>query len=322
MKVRPDRDSPVPLYQQIVESVRYRIATGQLRPGDALPPVRIAAKQWKVNLHTVRRAYGELANAGLAIVRRPQGATVAATASSPTGPCVSGLADFIAETVRTARKRFGVDARGLADLFTRASDVHGNGASARATFVECSTLQAEDYARQIERRWNVRITVACLEAGGEPPPGPILATYFHFNDVRRRWPHRHADMRFVAVTLDPALEETLAKQAGRSRPSPVILAETSADRARDALADLMSLLPRERFSITAKVTKRPAELLEGKGLSGSILFAPRIWSRLGEKGRSHPAAAQLRYVIEPSALSALGDELRWAPVRKEKSRAG
>ena len=60
-----DPASPVPLYHQIAESIRSRIAAGSLESGDALEPMRQAAERWGVNLHTVRHAYAALARDGL-----------------------------------------------------------------------------------------------------------------------------------------------------------------------------------------------------------------------------------------------------------------
>ena len=65
MKMTLDPDSAVPLYHQITEALSYRIATGRIPPGQRLPSVREAATAWDVNMHTVRRAYGELSERGL-----------------------------------------------------------------------------------------------------------------------------------------------------------------------------------------------------------------------------------------------------------------
>lgn len=320
MVTRPDRGSPVPLYHQIVESLRYRIATGQLRPGDALPTLREAAARWAVNLHTVRRAYGELQEAGLITVRRPQGAVVATT-NGTSKLNLRGLSDFLQETVQRARDRFGLTSSGLADLLVQASATHGGERSASTAFVECSEMQALDYAEQIMERWSVTVRPHCLDASDEPLPGPILSTFFHFNDVRRRWPHRHADMRFVPVTLDPTLPIMLERRSEGIRPTAVILAETSADRAGDALADVQALLPADRFAVVARVTKHPEKLLERQGLKGAVLLAPRTWARLDERARRHPAAVQLRYVIEPSALENVAEALAWNAKRVTRVRA-
>ena len=52
-----------PRYRQIAERLRWQIAAGELRPGDALPATRVAAGQWGANRHTVARAYRELVKA-------------------------------------------------------------------------------------------------------------------------------------------------------------------------------------------------------------------------------------------------------------------
>ena len=65
MKLALDPENPVPLYRQIAEAIRYRIATGRLMPGQTLPPLREAATLWGVNRHTVQRTYAELARDGL-----------------------------------------------------------------------------------------------------------------------------------------------------------------------------------------------------------------------------------------------------------------
>jgi GntR family transcriptional regulator len=55
-----DPKSGVPFYRQIIEQIRYGIATGKLKVGEQLPTVRSLAVDLKVNLNTVSKAYREL----------------------------------------------------------------------------------------------------------------------------------------------------------------------------------------------------------------------------------------------------------------------
>ncbi len=55
-----DPKSGVPFYRQIIDQIRYGIATGMLKVGEQLPTVRALAVQLKVNLNTVNKAYKEL----------------------------------------------------------------------------------------------------------------------------------------------------------------------------------------------------------------------------------------------------------------------
>jgi len=55
-----DPKSGVPFYRQIIDQIRYGIATGALKIGEQLPTARSLAVDLKVNLNTVNKAYKEL----------------------------------------------------------------------------------------------------------------------------------------------------------------------------------------------------------------------------------------------------------------------
>jgi GntR family transcriptional regulator len=55
-----DPKSGVPFYRQIIDQIRYGIATGSLKAGEQLPTARSLAVQLKINLNTVIKAYKEL----------------------------------------------------------------------------------------------------------------------------------------------------------------------------------------------------------------------------------------------------------------------
>jgi GntR family transcriptional regulator len=72
----------VPIYLQIVNQVKYLVASGRLAPGEELPPIRVLAERLTINPNTVARAYRELEVAGLVEKRRTAG-TYVADAGSP-----------------------------------------------------------------------------------------------------------------------------------------------------------------------------------------------------------------------------------------------
>lgn len=47
----------VPIYLQVMAQVKHAVATGEMKPGDQLPPVRQLADELDVNFNTVARAY-------------------------------------------------------------------------------------------------------------------------------------------------------------------------------------------------------------------------------------------------------------------------
>jgi GntR family transcriptional regulator len=71
-----DPRSPNPLYAQIAARVRVAVASGSLRPGDALPSVRQLASRLRVNPATVVQAYRELETDGFVELRQGAGTFV------------------------------------------------------------------------------------------------------------------------------------------------------------------------------------------------------------------------------------------------------
>ena len=66
----------VPIYRQILNQIKYLMASGQLLPEEELPPIRTLALQLKVTPNTVVKAYDELESAGLIHKRRGAGTYV------------------------------------------------------------------------------------------------------------------------------------------------------------------------------------------------------------------------------------------------------
>ena len=60
-----DLKSGVPFHRQIVDQIRYGIASDRLMPGEQLPTVRALAVHLQVNPNTVRKAYSELEILGI-----------------------------------------------------------------------------------------------------------------------------------------------------------------------------------------------------------------------------------------------------------------
>lgn len=71
-----DPRSPTPLYEQIAARIRLAVASGDLRPADALPSVRVLARELRVNPATVVQAYRDLAVDGFVEMRHGQGTFV------------------------------------------------------------------------------------------------------------------------------------------------------------------------------------------------------------------------------------------------------
>jgi GntR family transcriptional regulator len=69
-------DANIPIYIQIMNTIKQRIVSGAIKPGDKLPSVRENAEGMSVNPNTVQRAYQELEREGVSETRRGMGSFI------------------------------------------------------------------------------------------------------------------------------------------------------------------------------------------------------------------------------------------------------
>ena len=67
----------VPLYEQIVRQIKAPILRGELKEGDALPSMRLLAKDLRISVITTKRAYEELEQEGFILTVPGKGCFVA-----------------------------------------------------------------------------------------------------------------------------------------------------------------------------------------------------------------------------------------------------
>ena len=85
MLLTVDLESGQPIYIQIRNRIVEGIAGGELKDGDALPPVRTLASELGVNLHTVNKAYHMLRMEGFVKMNRSRGTVISSDTSRDAG---------------------------------------------------------------------------------------------------------------------------------------------------------------------------------------------------------------------------------------------
>lgn len=76
LKIDLKPKSRVPIYVQIRDQLRLMIATGELKEGEQMPPVRDLASELSINPNTVAKAYHELEREGYIYTQRGMGTFV------------------------------------------------------------------------------------------------------------------------------------------------------------------------------------------------------------------------------------------------------
>ena len=78
MKIIINSSSMVPIYEQIMEQIKAKIVSGELKENDVLPSVRTLAKEQKISALTVKKAYDNLEQEGFTVTVHGKGTFVAA----------------------------------------------------------------------------------------------------------------------------------------------------------------------------------------------------------------------------------------------------
>ncbi len=68
-----DMESPVPVYEQIKEKIRFLVVSGTLKPGERLMPIRELAKLLGINHNTIVKVYYQLDVEGYIFSRAGRG---------------------------------------------------------------------------------------------------------------------------------------------------------------------------------------------------------------------------------------------------------
>ena len=71
-----------PMYLQIMEQIKQRIAVGDWAEGQAIPSIRQLAVDLQVSVITVKRAYLELEREGVIVTQQGKGSRVASDSGS------------------------------------------------------------------------------------------------------------------------------------------------------------------------------------------------------------------------------------------------
>jgi len=105
MLIVVDPSSGVPVFRQVMDQVRFHIASGLLRPGDELPATRALSAELGVNPMTISKAYNLLERDGV-LTRRPGKPLVVAALDAATIELekIEQMRASLAEAVRVARQ--------------------------------------------------------------------------------------------------------------------------------------------------------------------------------------------------------------------------
>ncbi len=117
MRMIISNSSPIPLYEQIKNSIIEQIMNDELKEDEAIPSIRNLASDIKISVMTIKKAYDELERDGYIISRQGKGTFVAPKNTElEKEKAQKDIEDYISKIVDISLK-FDIKKEDIIDIF-------------------------------------------------------------------------------------------------------------------------------------------------------------------------------------------------------------
>lgn len=117
MKILISNSSSIPIYEQIKESIISQILSDDLKEGEKLPSIRSLAKDIRISIMTVKRAYDELEKEGYLVTHQGKGSYISLKSSELAKEMKQKeIEDYIFKIVDIS-KRHEIDKEEILEIF-------------------------------------------------------------------------------------------------------------------------------------------------------------------------------------------------------------
>lgn len=297
--------------ESLVQHCVYLIATGKWPEGMRLPSIRNAEAAWNVNRLTVQRAYGDLERRGLVTVRPRSGWYVGdRSAIDRVSRHRENLETLYHRFAGVIRSETALSVLGTLRYLARLAEFR-SAERPECAFVECTRLQAEAHARELELRFGVPVrplTLLDIARDDGPPVGVrlLLTSLFHFPEVSP-WCER-SGLAVRGLAIEVSRELSLLMDHERE----VLLLETEEEMARSIAADIAFHGQKPEVRVIADIERELMRLLDDPyavAHGRSVLLSPRHWGTVHPRWRTHPSVKPVSFVITESAMSSAAEAL-------------
>lgn len=290
----------------------YRIATGKWAPGQKLPSVRAAEREWSVDRRTVLAAYRRLEQRGLVSCTDRSGYFVAK------GPELGRLSRHRRE-LETLYQRWQKEIVAQTDLsplgafryFAQLAAIRA-AENPSCAFVECTISQAQGHAAEV----SAGLGIPCLplsldEIDGQPSKIPstvhcLLVSRFHQGELRGLKSSNKLRMLPVPIEVSP---ESLADTA--KNITTATLFEADGDQAHDMVEDLRALQPKLKLQskVIDDLEENVQSWIENSKPSQIALLSPRLWGRLPSDLKDSKRLREVTFRICEDAWPSIADSI-------------
>jgi GntR family transcriptional regulator len=301
-----DVHNPLPLHEQIKDRVKLGLLLGGLHSGDHLPSIRQLDDKLHVGTAVIRRAYRELAEAGVLDLQHGRGVFIKngiRGQAADNARQYDGLYDLVSRELDRTNLVPACFAR---FLYARIGEAERRAPS--VVFVEDSKSIACDYVAQLRQEWQIPIsalTIADLRrmhAVQRAELRRVLTDYYHVDEVREIMRKNRAKVFPVNVEFSIEMMEQIGTLPRSSRVVFVIHKDDFAH-----LRNYISSFFEDKFSGTgiefSFVSSDQVRLPELLGSNYARIFVSnRIWDELDEEMHSNPILSRPRLQVTPESV--------------------
>lgn len=305
-----DTASRYPAYEQIKEQVRMGLAFGELQPGDTLPSIRELGTDLDIGPAIVRRAYEELARAGILTISRSRRVIVNRELQS--GGYREGSREEVrklAEQVLKQVLKLGIHPQSFA-LYLQHRLRQAKSSENLIWFGECNRVQAEQFAADISQAWGVPVRGMDFDSLRRLPQKATRETRylctvpFHYEEACRVARKHKLKVVTVSVHWDQKVLERIRSLKPGDRIALVFKKRDLEEYGRLFVRQIESLFPNSGLYFGALVFEEIEPLKEwlDRGEWQLLFFSNRIWDELPETVRSRPDVETPTLRADPVSL--------------------
>ncbi|MGA9389748.1 MAG: GntR family transcriptional regulator [Candidatus Sulfotelmatobacter sp.] len=305
-----DTANPYPAHEQIKERIRMALAFGELQPGDTLPSIRELGGELDIGPATVRRAYEELARAGILTISRSRRVIVNRQLEYG-GHRESRKQQVrkLAETVLQQVLKLGIHPQSFA-LYLQHKVRQARDSDNRIVFGECNRVQAEQFASDISQAWGVPVRGIDFDTLRKLPHRDtrgmryLCTVPFHYEEACRVARKHNLKVVIVSVHWDQKVMTRIAQLAPGSRVALVFKKRDLEEYGRLFLRQIESLFPNAGLAFGALAIEEIEPLDEWleREKWQLLFFSNRIWDELPENVRLRPDVATPTLRADPVSL--------------------
>jgi GntR family transcriptional regulator len=300
-----DKNSSVPVANQIQEQIKLAVMAGVFRKGDTLPSIRDMEKQTGINRSQIHKAYLALRKSGLLVLTRGKGSIVAAATESPRA--IDENCRKLSKKIISRVRQMGLSPTAFARYLGRHAQENER-TSPLIFYVDIGEETAVQRAEEISRLWQVPVTGLAIQdlksaAGRGSTRRKILVDHIKCDSVRSMLSRNKSDVIPIELRGSDNIEEICEKIPAKSSVMIIHLPQP-AHKIQFILAGFRKGLEPRGVKIFSSAVKDMPNFREvvNNSQCDYFLVGPAVRSEVPPEMRQDPRIIQMQAYLDRESL--------------------